>query len=125
MTQTPATPFALVDIVAAVRRRWVLGLLAATLAAAAVLMLAFRAVPLYEANATLTINRERKPVEFQVDRDSGMIQDSLINTYRELLLARDVLNALLAGLQSGVSLQSKDQDALCPVQVEASRAKVS
>lgn len=41
------------------------------------------------------------------------------------VLARDVLNAMLAGLQSGVSLQSKDLDSLCAPEAEESRAKVS
>jgi len=102
MTQPSATPFALPEIIAAIKRRWLMGSLTAGVAIAAVLYLAFRSVPLYEANATLTINRERKPVEFQVDRDSGVVQDSLINTYRELLLARDVLEQTipLAGLMS-------------------------
>jgi polysaccharide biosynthesis transport protein len=119
MTQPPSTPFALPEIVVAVKRRWPLGAIAAGIAFAAVLFLAFRGVPLYEANATLTINRERKPVEFQVDRDSGVVQDSLINTYRELLLARDVLEQTipLAGLLSNPVYAGSSE----PVEVLQSR----
>lgn len=119
MTQAPITPFAVLDIIAAVRRRWISGSLAGALAMAAILFLAFRLVPLYEANATLTINRERKPVEFQVDRDSGAVQDSLINTYRELLLARDVLEQTipLAGLLSNPVYAGSNE----PVEILQSR----
>lgn len=41
------------------------------------------------------------------------------------VLARDVLSAMLAGLQSGVSLQSRDQDPLCVPALEPSRVRVS
>lgn len=119
MTQPSVTPFALPEIIAAIQRRWLQGSLTAGVAIAAVLYLAFRSVPLYEANATLTINRERKPVEFQVDRDSGVVQDSLINTYRELLLARDVLEQTipLAGLLSNPAYAGSSE----PVEVLQSR----
>ncbi len=114
-------PLSLGELIAAVQRRWLFGLVAGVFAAAAILLLAFRSVPLYEANATLTINRERKPVEFQVDRDSGVVQDSLINTYRELLLARDVLEQTipLAGLLSNPAYAGSSEP------VEVLQARVS
>ncbi len=119
MTQSPISPFALPEILSAIRRRWIAGALIGAVAFAAVMFLAFRSVSLYEATATVTINRERKPVEFKVDRDSGVIQDNLINTYREMLLARDVLEQTvpLAGLLSNPSYANSNE----PVEVLQSR----
>ena len=41
------------------------------------------------------------------------------------VLARDVLNTLLAGLSSGVALESTDRDPLCAVDADTPQAKVS
>lgn len=90
--ERPLTIGDLLQIV--VRHRWLAlgcGLSVATL----VVLVTFRMTPLYEASATLRVEPAGKTLNFQVDPSSGRIEFSLLNTIRDMLQARPVLEAAL------------------------------
>ena len=76
------------------QRRW-LCLGTALAVAVAVVLGTFRITPMYEASARLGVDRGRKAVEFQVDPDSGRVEFGQLNTLREMLLSRPVLEGAL------------------------------
>ena len=76
------------------RRRWLalsIGLITAT----TVVLYTFRMTPMYEAAATLAVDRGRKAVDFQYDPTSGSIEYGFLNTHRDMLLATPVLEQTL------------------------------
>jgi capsular exopolysaccharide synthesis family protein len=94
MSSSPAPKLlTLGDLFDLVRRRPILSV--ASAAGVMVLVLAFLAqtTPLYEAHASLGIDRGSSPVEWQVDPDTGKIEFGLLNTQKDLLLSQSVLGA--------------------------------
>jgi succinoglycan biosynthesis transport protein ExoP len=90
-----ARPLTLGDLAATCwRHRWS-SLAAGVLVAATVVLATFRLTPLYEASASLAVDRGRKPVEFQFDPSSGTVEYSLLNTQRDMILAAPVLEETL------------------------------
>jgi succinoglycan biosynthesis transport protein ExoP len=92
-----APPLQLSDLVAMVRRHPLAATLAAALAALAVFALPSLVMPsLYRAEATLTMGRGLKPVSFQSDPVAGLVPEQMVNTQRELLTSKAVLDDALA-----------------------------
>jgi capsular exopolysaccharide synthesis family protein len=56
-----------------------------------VLAVLSRTTPVYEASASLSIDRGERPVDWQVDPDTGKIEFGMLNTQRDLLLSQSVL----------------------------------
>ncbi len=71
------------------RRRRVAGG-AMALTAALTLMVTFSLTPMYEANATLVMERSRKAMQFETNSDVGL-EYSALNTQRDLILSKAVL----------------------------------
>ena len=79
-----------------IRRRRTVAVAAGLVAGLVVFLLpALVSPPLYRAEATLTMDRNLKPVSFQNDPVAGQLPDQLVNTQRELLTSKDVLTAAL------------------------------
>lgn len=77
------------------RRRWLcVGVFVAV--AATVILATFRITPLYEASATLAVERGRKAVDFQYDPSSNSVEFSFLNTHRDMLTAGPVLEQTLS-----------------------------
>jgi succinoglycan biosynthesis transport protein ExoP len=91
----PARPLTLADLAATCwRHRWT-SLAAAVVVAATVVLATFRLTPMYEATASLAVDRGRKPVDFQMDPGSGSVEFGALNTQREMILADPVLEKTL------------------------------
>lgn len=87
----PSRPLTLADLAATCwRHRWA-SLAAAVVVAATVILATFRMTPMYEATASLAVDRGRKPVDFQMDPGSGSVEFGALNTQREMILADPVL----------------------------------
>lgn len=85
-------PLRIGDVVQMVYRRRLVASIAAALAVLAILILPGRLAPAtYRAEATLSLERILKPVNFQADPGAGQLPDQLVNTQRELLTSKDVL----------------------------------
>lgn len=91
----PAAPLTLGDLVAIVWRRRVWAGCAAVVVATAVILGSFRMTPLYEAKASLAVDRGHQAVDFNRDPEDNHIEYSLLNTQRELLLSNEVLSQTL------------------------------
>lgn len=126
---TEAPPLQLSDVWAMVRRRRTAALLAAAAMAAVVLMLPGQLMPtLYRAEATLTMGRGLKPVNFQSDQLAGLVPEQMVNTQRELITSKAVLEAALGmgGLLSNRTYaHSKDPAALLEKRLRTSVIKNS
>jgi polysaccharide biosynthesis transport protein len=64
---------------------------AAALTISLTLLFTFSLTPLYQANATLVMERNRKAVQFESNSDVGL-EYSALNTQRDLILSKDVLS---------------------------------
>lgn len=98
------TPMTVADLgrVMARHRWW--SVCAGLVVAVTVLLATFRQTPLYEAGSQLVIERGRKSMDFgQVD--DSRVEYSLLNTQRDILLSRPVLQKAVAdaGLESNPS----------------------
>jgi capsular exopolysaccharide synthesis family protein len=117
-------PLTLSDLAATCwRHRWA-SLGAAALVAVTVVLATFRLTPMYEATATLAVDKGHKAVDFQVDPTSGSIEFSLLNTQREMIVAAPVLEQCLKGsdLLQGPAYADAGGD---PVKVLKERIKVT
>ncbi len=89
-------PLTLTDLLATCwRRRW-LCLAVFVVVAATVILITFRITPLYEATATLAVERGRKAVDFQYDPSSNSVEFGFLNTHRDMLTAGPVLEQTLS-----------------------------
>ncbi len=95
------------DIIELIRRHRRQAVLAAAIVAALVLLANGLRTPLYEAQATVALDRQPKPVPFvsggsQFDPFTGNYEHDLLNTQRTILTSRVVLAAALktGGLQT-------------------------
>lgn len=77
------------------RRRW-LCVAVFVVVAATVILATFRITPLYEATATLAVERGRKAVDFQYDPSSNSVEFGFLNTHRDMLTAGPVLEQTLS-----------------------------
>ena len=92
-----AAPLRPADIWAMLRRRRTIAMTAAAILAIVAFALPARLLPpLYRAEATLSIPRNLKPVDFHEDPAAGQVTDQLVNTQRELLASSQVLSDALA-----------------------------
>lgn len=90
------------DVIEIVRRHRTAAILTGGTLAALVLALGLTRTPLYEANATIALDRGRRAVDFdprsQFDPYTGNYEHDLLNTQRTIIQSRTVLeNALKAG----------------------------
>jgi succinoglycan biosynthesis transport protein ExoP len=126
---TEAPPLQLSDLWAMVRRRRTAAMLAAAAMVAVVLMLPGQLMPtLYRAEATLTMGRGLKPVNFQSDQLAGLVPEQMVNTQRELITSKAVLEAALGmgGLPANRTYaHSKDPVALLEKRLRTSVIKNS
>jgi polysaccharide biosynthesis transport protein len=87
------------DVLEIVRRHRGLSLMAGGATAALVLILGLARTPLYEARATIALDRSRQPTESSregsVDVRLGLYEHDLLNTQRNILLSNNVLKAAL------------------------------
>ncbi len=90
-----AAPLTLGDLLAIIWRRRVWAVTAAIVVAAAVVLGSFRMTPLFEAKASLAVDRGQQAVDFQRDPDAARVEYSLLNTQRDLLLSNTVLKQAL------------------------------
>ncbi len=91
----PSAPLTLGDLMAIVWRRRVWAACASVVVATAVILGSFRMTPLYEAKASLAVDRGHQAVEFNNDPQENTIEYSLLNTQRDLLLSNEVLSDTL------------------------------
>jgi capsular exopolysaccharide synthesis family protein len=119
----PAAPLTLGDLVAIIWRRRAWAVTSCVVVAASVVLWSFRLTPLYEAKASLAVDRGRQAVDFQRDPDSAHVEYSLLNTQRDLLLSTPVLEAALRAcdLDRGPAYANSPD----PVSVLRLRLKVS
>jgi capsular exopolysaccharide synthesis family protein len=93
------------DVIEIIKRHRHAGLAAGATLAVLVMVSALLKTPMYEAQATITLDRGRRPVEFdprsQFDPFTGQYEHDLLNTQRTILLSRNVLESALktGGLQ--------------------------
>ena len=83
------------------RRRRTAGA-AMALTAALTLMVTFSMTPMYEANATLVMERSRKAVQFEANSDVGL-EYSALNTQRDLILSTDILEKAIKNSDLGLN----------------------
>jgi polysaccharide biosynthesis transport protein len=118
-----AAPLTIGDILTTcLRRRW-LALACGLGLTALVLLGLFRQVPLFEAEAILSVDRGRKAVEFQNDPESGRIEYSMLNTQRDLLQSTVVLREALE--TSGAAKREPYASAVEPIDLLRRRLKIS
>lgn len=92
----PRGPMTVADLVALCWRHRAVFLLAALAAGTAVVLETFRTPPLYQASATLEVDRGRKAVQIQGESQlAGYEHLTAINTERERILSRAVLGRAL------------------------------
>jgi len=113
----------LADILAMLRRRQRIAV-AAALAAVLLLFIfpVFSMSSMYRAEATLTMGRGLKPVQFQYDPIAGQVPEQLVNTQRELILSKGVLDAAItmgALLTNPAYANSADPTALLQRRLQA------
>ena len=89
-------PLTLSDLLATCwRRRWLCtGVF--VVVTVTVILGTFRITPLYEASATLAVDRGRKAVDFQYDQATNTVEFGFLNTHRDMLTANPVLEQTLA-----------------------------
>jgi succinoglycan biosynthesis transport protein ExoP len=117
-----AAPLTIGDILTTcLRRRW-LALACGLSITALVLLGLFRQVPLFEAEAILSVDRGRKAVEFQRDPEDGRIEYSMLNTQRDILQSTIVLREALE--TSGAAKREPFASASEPVEVLRKRLKI-
>lgn len=93
---TEARPLTITDLLATCwRRRWLCAGVFVVVVVTVVLA-TFRLTPLYEASATLAVDRGRKAVDFQYDPTSNTVEFGFLNTHRDMLTAGPVLEQTLA-----------------------------
>ncbi len=118
-----ARPLTLLDLATLCwQRRWLCGWVGAAVAVAVVLG-TFRITPLYEASARLGVDRGRKAVEFQVDPDSGRVEFGQLNTLREMLLSRPVLEGAMRN--GGLATAPAYAEAEDPLEILTKRVTVA
>ncbi|MDA3959519.1 MAG: Wzz/FepE/Etk N-terminal domain-containing protein, partial [Planctomycetota bacterium] len=83
------------DLASCMLRHRKLALAAAFAVAVFTLLVTLRMTPLYEAEATLAVEPRSKGFDFQVDPTTGGIEFSFLNTIRDKLSARQVIEAAL------------------------------
>jgi capsular exopolysaccharide synthesis family protein len=116
-------PLTLTDLLATCwRRRW-LCLTMLVVVTATVVLATFRITPLYEATATLSVDRGRKPVDFQYDPSSGAVEFGFLNTHRDMLMANPVMEQALA--TSDLLQTPAYADAVDPVKQLRDRVRVT
>ena len=121
--QNSPRPLTLLDLLMLCwQRRWLCGGTALAVSLAVVLG-TFRIVPLYEAAARLGVDRGRKAVEFQVDPDSGRVEFGQLNTLREMLLSRPVLEGAMRN--GGLAAAPAYVEAEEPLEILAKRVSVA
>ncbi len=79
------------DLIDLIRRRPLLSAISGTVALLAVLAFTTSTTPLFEAHAALGVDRGNKPVQWQIDPDTGKVEFGLLNTQKDLLLSQAVL----------------------------------
>jgi succinoglycan biosynthesis transport protein ExoP len=89
--------FTFTELISIFWRHRILGITTFILVAATVILVTFRLTPQFEASASLAIDKGHKAVEFQYDQSSDVIDFSLLNTQKEMLLAAPVLEQCLKG----------------------------
>ncbi len=123
---TPAgdAPLTLADLAAILwRRRW-LALPVAVVTTALALVVLLRQTPLFEAHASLAIDKGNASVSgFQTDPDNGRIEFSLLNTQRDMLQSNVVLRGALAA--SGAEKRAPYSESQDPAGVLAKRLKIT
>ncbi|MBA2481482.1 MAG: polysaccharide biosynthesis tyrosine autokinase [Planctomycetes bacterium] len=122
--QAPAAaPLTLGDLLSIIWRRRVWAISAAIVVAAAVVLGSFRMTPLFEAKASLAVDRGRQAVDFERDPDAARVEYSLLNTQRDFLLSNAVLEQALkhSELRSGPAYQGQGD----PVIVLRKRLKIT
>jgi succinoglycan biosynthesis transport protein ExoP len=85
----------LAEIAAIFWRHRLISFITAVLVTATVVLVSFRLTPMYEATASLAVDRGHQAVEFQFDPSMGGIDFSLLNTQKEMILATPVLEECL------------------------------
>ncbi|MFW5830173.1 MAG: hypothetical protein ACOCXA_07925 [Planctomycetota bacterium] len=104
--QSPASgatdkPLTLGDLLAVCwRRRYAAGTIG-ILVAISVIVYTMRITPLYEASASLAVDRGRRALDPQVDVETGRVEYGFLNTERDRLLASSVLEQTLADTELG------------------------
>ncbi len=96
MSPPTDSPLQLADLWAMlVRRRRVAGLVAVAITIGVFVLASVTSPTLYRAEATLTLLRGLKPVSFGNDPAPALVPEQMVNTQRELLTSKDVLEAAL------------------------------
>jgi capsular exopolysaccharide synthesis family protein len=111
------------DLLAIVRRRRTVALAAAAATFVLVVLYAFTRTPLYESQASLAVDRARKPVEFQSDPDTAHVEYSMLNTERDLMLSKAVM--MQAVKSSALAQSPAYANAAQPDQLLANRLTVT
>jgi polysaccharide biosynthesis transport protein len=78
------------EIIELIWRRRRSAAIAMTITAALTLLVTFSITPMYEATATLVMERSRKPMQFEANSDVGL-EYSALNTLRDLILSKDII----------------------------------
>ena len=78
------------EIIELIWRRRRSAAIAMTITAALTLLVTFSITPMYEATATLVMERSRKPMQFEANSDVGL-EYSTLNTLRDLILSKDII----------------------------------
>ncbi|MBA3710372.1 MAG: polysaccharide biosynthesis tyrosine autokinase [Planctomycetes bacterium] len=112
MSASPAPKLlTLGDVVDLVSRRPLTSAIAGFGVMLLVLFMTSRTVPLFEASARLSVERGNKPVQWQVDPDTGKVEYSLLNTQKELLMSQVVLGeAVKTEAFNGDEVYTKSRD---------------
>ena len=94
------------------------------LVASTVVLVSFRLTPMYEATASLAVDRSHKAVEFQIDPSMGGIDFSLLNTQKEMIQAIPVLEQCLknSDLLKGPGYSAEGAE---PIKILKDRLKVT
>ena len=111
------------DLLQMVRRRPFLLAGVAAVVCAGVFIALMRQTPMFQAEASLAIDRGRKAVRFAEADDQGRIEFSLLNTYRDMILSRPVMDAALN--HSGIGDEFPFNEATDPVGALTKRVSVS
>ena len=119
----PPSPLTLTDLAQSLLKHRLWAAAAGITVAGVVLWGAFSTVPLYEAEAALSVDRDRKTVSFSADNaNTEQVEYGLLNTYRDELLSWPVLKRAIETTE--LTKESPYATSSAPTETLASRIKV-
>ncbi len=120
----PSKPLNFTEMISSFWRHRLISISTMLLVTATIILVTFRLTPVYEATASLVVDKGHKAVEFQYDPSTGGIDFSLLNTQKEMIWAMPVLEQCLKNcdLLTGPAYAASDNE---PAKILKDRIKIT